>query len=217
MDIVELLPFAGDLSPAERETARQHCRTRRFKRGEIIHGGGTECLGFVLVLSGLTRTYVLSEEGREVTLFRLGEGECCVLSASCVISQITFESFMAAETDCELLILSSGALGVLADENLHVRCFMLERAVSRFSDVMWAMQNLLFRRFDQRLAAFLLEEAERTGSPCIRMTHEQLAQNTSSAREVVARMLKRFSADGLVELRRGEIRLTDAAGLRALL
>ena len=186
-------------------------------RGELIHGGGSDCLGQVMVLSGLTRTYVLSEEGREVTLFRLGEGDCCVLSASCVITQITFDTFMSAEMDCELLIVSSGAFGSLSDSNIYVRCFMYEQATARFSDVMWAMQNVLFRRFDQRLAAFLLEESGRTGSNEIRMTHEQLAQNTSSAREVVARMLKRFASDGLVDVRRGVIRILDAGGLEELL
>ena len=152
-----------------------------------------------------------------MTLYRLGAGDCCVLSASCVISQITFETLMAAEQDTELLIVASGAFGELTKQNINVRCFMYEQAISRFSDVMWAMQNVLFRRFDQRLAAFLLEEYKRTSSREIKMTHEQIAQNTSSAREVVARMLKRFASDGLVEMRRGTIRLADVDGLKKLL
>ena len=217
MEYTERLPYWQYLSDSEKQLVRQHSNIRRYGRGELIHGGGSDCLGQVMVLSGLTRTYVLSEEGREVTLFRLGEGDCCVLSASCVITQITFDTFMSAETDCELLIVSSGAFGLLTGANIYVRCFMYEQAIERFSDVMWAMQNVLFRCFDQRLAAFLLEESGRTGSNEIRMTHEQLAQNTSSAREVVARMLKRFASDGLVDVRRGVIRILDAGGLEELL
>lgn len=214
---LERLPFWAQLSDSERALVRSHTTKRSYSRGDLIHGGGSECLGMVLVFSGLARTFVLSEEGREVTLYRLGAGECCVLSASCVISQITFETLMTAEQDTELLIVASGAFGELTKQNINVRCFMYEQAISRFSDVMWAMQNVLFRRFDQRLAAFLLEEYERTSSREIKMTHEQLAQNTSSAREVVARMLKRFASDGLIEMRRGTIRLVDVEGLKKLL
>ena len=154
---LERLPYWLSLNEAERRLVRQHAAERSCARGELIHGGDNDCLGMVFVLSGLTRTFVLSEEGREVTLFRLGEGSSCVLSASCVISQITFETFMSAEQDTRLLIVGSGAFGQLAEENLNVRCYMYEQAMSRFSDVVWALQNVLFRRFDQRLAGFLLE------------------------------------------------------------
>ena len=215
--LLERLPYWDTLSDGERELLLRSALVRGYEPGELIHGGGAECLGMVFVLGGLVRSYVLSEEGREVTLYRLGAGDCCVLSASCVISQITFETLMAAEQDTELLIVASGAFGELTKQNINVRCFMYEQAISRFSDVMWAMQNVLFRRFDQRLAAFLLEEYERTSSREIKMTHEQIAQNTSSAREVVARMLKRFAADRLVEMRRGTIRLADIEGLKNLL
>ena len=213
---LERLPFWAQLNDSERELVRLHTTKRSYARGELIHGGGSECLGMVLVLSGLARTFVLSEEGREVTLFRLGEGEGCVLSAGCVISEIDFETFLSAEEKTRLLIVPSGVFARLTEGNLRVRLYMYEQAASRFSAVMWAMQNLLFRRFDRRLADFLLEEYERTGSREIRLTHERIAQNTSSAREVVARMLKRFAADGLVELRRGSIRLVDTDALREL-
>ena len=97
-----------------------------------------------------------------------------------------------------------------------MRCFLYELATQRFSDVMWAMQQILFKSLDRRLATFLLAEAERTGSSAIRMTHEQIAQHISSAREAVARMLKSFSEDGLVALRRGEIVLRGVDGLMKL-
>ena len=155
----------------------------------------------LFVLSGEIRTYLLSEEGREVTLFRLYPGELCVLSASCVISQITFDTQMTAGMDTEVLIIPANVIAALKEQNLHVRCFLYELATKRFSDVMWAMQQIMFKGLDRRLAEFLLAEAERTGSDTIRMTHEQIAQHISSAREAVARMLKSFSEDGLVELK----------------
>ena len=127
---------------------------RSYERGALIHGGGAECLGMALVLSGLARAYVLSGEGREVTLFRIAGGGGCVLSASCVISEINFDTFLGAERDTRLLIVPSGVFGRLAESNLRVKLWMYEQAASRFSDVMWSMQNLLFNRFDRRLADF---------------------------------------------------------------
>ena len=113
-------------------------------------------------------------------------------------------------------VIPANVIAVLKEQNLHVRCFLYELATKRFSDVMWAMQQIMFKGLDRRLADFLLAEAERTGSDTIRMTHEQIAQHISSAREAVARMLKSFSEDGLVELKRGAITLRDTEGLNHL-
>ena len=170
----------------------------------------------LLVLSGEIRTYLLSDEGREVTLYRLHPDDLCVLSASCVISQITFDTQICAQRETEVLIIPASIVAALGEQNLSVRCFLYELATQRFSDVMWAMQQILFKSLDRRLATFLLAEAERTGSSTIRMTHEQIAQHISSAREAVARMLKSFSEDGLVALRRGETVLRNVDGLMKL-
>ena len=211
------LPFWKDLTERERETVQRSAVTRRYEKGALIHDGGSECLGLVLVLSGELRTYLLSDEGREVTLFRLYAGDLCVLSASCVISQITFDTQMTAQRDTEVLIIPANIVAMLKEQNLAVRCCLYELATARFSDVMWAMQQLLFKGLDRRLAGFLLFEAERTGSDTIRMTHEQIAQHISSAREAVARTLKQFSEEGLVELKRGAITLRDFDSLKQLI
>jgi len=213
---VSRLPFWQLLTEQERDTVQRSAMVRRYEKGALIHDGGSECLGLLLVLSGEIRTYLLSDEGREVTLFRLYPGELCVLSASCVISQITFDTQMTAQQETEVLIIPAGLVAALTEQNLSVRCFLYELATRRFSDVMWAMQQILFKGLDRRLAEFLLSEAARTGSDTIRMTHEQLAQHISSAREAVARMLKTFSEEGLVELKRGIITLRDKDGLRQM-
>ena len=195
---------------------RRSSFVRRYEKGTVIHSSDNECLGMLFVLSGEIRTYLLSEEGREVTLFRLYPGELCVLSASCVISQITFDTQLSAGSDTAILVVPANIVDVLAAQNIHLRCFLYELATKRFSDVMWAMQQILFKGLDRRLAEFLLAEASRTGSDTIRMTHAQIAQHISSAREAVARMLKSFSEDGLVELKRGAITLRDTDGLHRL-
>lgn len=210
------LPFWGDLTEQERDIVQKSAFLRRYEKGAQVHSGGQECLGLLLVLSGEIRTYLLSDEGREITLFRLYPGDLCVLSASCVLSQISFDTQLTAQQDTQVLVIPANVVARIKDTNLAARCYLYELATQRFSDVMWAMQQLLFQQLDQRLAAFLLAEYRRTGSPTVAMTHEQLAQQISSAREAVARILKQFAEDGLVELKRGAITILNPAGLESL-
>ena len=214
--VLERLPFWKLLTDSEKELVRQNAVIRLYKKGTRVYSSERECLGMLFVMQGEMRAYLLSEEGREVTLFRIYPNDLCVLSASCVISQISFDTQMSAQKDTEALIIPPNIVLLLKEKNLSVRCFLYELATKRFSDVMWAMQQILFKRLDQRLALFLMQESQRLGTDTIHMTHEQIAQQISSAREAVARMLKQFSEDGLVELKRGAIRLLDQKGLKAL-
>ena len=227
--VLERLPFWKLLTDSEKELVRQNAVIRLYKKGTRVYSSERECLGMLFVMQGEMRTYLLSEEGREVTLFRIYPNDLCVLSASCVISQISFDTQMSAQKDTEALMIPPNIVLLLKEKNLYskkVRCLLevrsrfskllYELATKRFSDVMWAMQQILFKRLDQRLALFLMQESQRLGTDTIHMTHEQIAQQISSAREAVARMLKQFSEDGLVELKRGAIRLLDQKGLKAL-
>lgn len=215
-DTLLRLPFWDRLAGDEQALVAESAAIRRYEKGRFIHNGDADCLGMLYLLSGEIRTYILSEEGREITLFHLYGGDTCVFSAACAISQLTFETLIRAEQDCELLVLGTGAFTRLTEQNIYVRCFVFELIAERFSTVMWTMQEIMFKGFDRRLAAFLAAEHERSG-PEIRMTHEQIARRVNSAREVVARMLKRFEADGLVEARRGVIRVLEPERLRSLL
>lgn len=214
--VLERLPFWKLLTDSEKELVQQNAVIRLYKKGTRVYSSERECLGMLFVMQGEMRTYLLSEEGREVTLFRIYPNDLCVLSASCVISQISFDTQMSAQKDTEALMIPPNIVLLLKEKNLSVRCFLYELATKRFSDVMWAMQQILFKRLDQRLALFLMQESQRLGTDTIHMTHEQIAQQISSAREAVARMLKQFSEDGLVELKRGAIRLLNQKGLKAL-
>ena len=215
-NILNKLPFWTSLTEQEKEILRKSAVIRRYERGSFIHSSDRDCLGMLFIISGEIRTYILSDEGREITLFRLYPNDLCVLSASCVISQISFDTQMTARQDTEVLIIPPNITALLKEQNISARCFLYEQATERFSEVMWAMQQILFKGLDQRLAAFLVEECERTNSNTVRMTHEQIARNISSAREAVARMLKQFTQDGLVELKRGEIIIKDTDGLKRL-
>lgn len=211
------LPFWEHLSTSQKNSLARNAVTTSYARDSHIHFGENDCIGMLIIKSGVMRTYLLSETGKEVTLYRLGAGEVCILSASCVLHTITFDVYIDAAEDCEILQINSAAVSGLMDRNIHVEAYAYKLATERFSDVMWAMQQILFMSFDKRLAIFLLDETIRTKSDLIKMTHEQIAKYTGSAREVVSRMLKYFSSEGFVELSRGGIRILDKQRLKELL
>lgn len=208
--------FWNHLSGSEKELLIQNTTAVKFEKGSTIHRGDTDCIGVLMVKSGSLRTYMLSEEGREITLYRIYEGDVCILAASCILNAITFEVHIDAEEDCEILITRSCSFSHLSDQNIYVQNFTYKLATGRFSDVMWAMQQILFMSFDKRLAMFLLDEAAGSGSMHVHMTHEQIAKYLGSAREVVSRMLKYFAQEGMVELYRGGIHILDKKRLREL-
>jgi len=216
-EIVIKLPFWDRLTTQEKETITKSAGFKSFSQGAVVHDSGSECIGMIYVVTGELRAYILSEEGREITLYRLYAGDTCILSASCVISQITFETQISAEADTELLVVGAGIIEETAKHNIYVRSFLYELATERFSEVMWTMQQILFMGFDKRLAVFLYDEYARTSSLEIKMTHEQIARNMGSAREVVSRMLRRFSEEGLVEFQRGKILIKDREKLLKLI
>lgn len=209
-------PFWKHLSNQEQETLLQNISLVTYPKGTTIHNGNQDCIGVLLVKSGTLRTYMLSEEGREITLYRLYKGDICILSASCILQSITFDVQINAETDCETIQISSAVFSELSNHNVYVENFSYQLAADRFSDVMWTMQQILFMSFDKRLAVFLDEELGKTEDDTIRLTHEQVAKYMGSAREVVSRMLKYFSDEGIVQLSRGGIRVIDKKKLHQI-
>ncbi|MBE7042888.1 MAG: Crp/Fnr family transcriptional regulator [Ruminococcaceae bacterium] len=212
----EIFPFWQELSREEQELFCRNTVARTVYKGENIHGGQGECTGVIIVRKGSLRTYLLSEEGREITLYRLFPGEFCMLSASCVLKTIEFDVMVDAEEDGECYIVNGKVFSELTENNLRIQNFALETAVERFSDVMWVMQQILFMSYDRRLAIFLWDEMVKTNSTRIYLTHEQIARYTGSAREVVTRMLKYFAAEQMVSLFRGGIEILDKKKLKIL-
>lgn len=215
-EFLEKLSFWPQLTAEQKAFAESAAQVRDYNKGVFLHSGSDACLGFIYVISGGLRVYIMSEEGREITLFRLEPGDACALSASCVMSEITFDTYMTAEKDTRLLTVNSSAFAKLAEENIYVKCCMYELVTERFSSVMRAVQQLLFDRFDRRLARFLAAQYAETGKKEINMTHEEIARQVNSAREVVARMLKRFSEEGLVSLKRGTVIIENIDALREI-
>lgn len=211
----EMFPFWAELSADERESICLHSSARSFPKGAHIHDG-SECSGVFFIRSGSLRVYIMSEEGKDITLYRLYSGDMCMLSASCVLESITFDVFIDAEEDSECFVISGPAFAAVSENNPKVKIFSLETALSRFSDVMWVMQQILFMSFDKRLAIFLLDETAKTGGDVVHLSNEQIAKYMGSAREVVSRMMKYFTSEGIAERRRDGIHILDRAKLRRL-
>lgn len=204
------------LSEKEQQSLCQNTKSVSFSKGSTIHSPGEECIGILLLKTGQLRIYMLSEDGRDITLYRLFPGDVCILSASCVLESITFDVFIDAEEDTDVLQISAATFRHLAEQNIYVKSFGYELATDRFSDVMWAMQQILFMSADRRLAIFLSDEMAKTGNTEIRLTHEQIARYMGSAREVVSRMLKYFAQEGIVSLFRGGLKIINKEKLKNL-
>ncbi|MBP8640674.1 MAG: Crp/Fnr family transcriptional regulator [Oscillospiraceae bacterium] len=209
-------PFWEKLSDDEKKTLCVQTSFAEYSKGQNIHGNTGNCTGALLVKSGILRAYILSDGGKEITLYRLYPGDICMLSASCVMQSITFDVYVDAEVKSEVYIINSGAFAKQMEENVFVENFALKMATERFSEVMWAMQQILFMSFDRRLAVFLIDELAKDGGDTIKLTQEQIAKYMGSAREVVSRMLKYFSTEGLVEVSRGGVRVLDKTRLKTI-
>lgn len=212
----QTLPFWQHLNQNEKNILINNASIIEYQSGQLIHHGKNDCVGILIIVSGKLRAYMISNEGKEITLFYLQPHNVCVLSAACILDSIDFEVLVEAKTTCQIIQISSAAFLQLSKQNIYVELFSYKLATERFSDVMWAMQQLLFMSFDQRLAAYLIEASDRTNSLDIKITHEQIAQDLNSAREVVSRMLKHFAKEGYVHLSRGKIHLINKQALASL-
>lgn len=212
--VKKCLPFWEHLSKDEKERVEISMVYKAFSKGEFISGHTDSCMGMIIVDEGDVRVSIISEDGRQITLFHVVDKEVCVTTASCVIEQLTFETVISAERETKLWVIPAVTLGWLADRNIYAKAFMYELLTERFSSAVWVMEQILFKRFNQRLAGFLLSCFERSGSAEILMTQEEIAAEVNTAREVVARMLKQFAADHLVELKRGKIILKNIKALK---
>lgn len=213
----EVFPFFDTLAADEQHLLIAAARPRICEPSEIVHSGDHHCTGPLLLRRGRVRAYMLSEEGREITLYRLAAGDFCPLSAPCLIeSTPSIDVTLEAECRTELLVFDATVLATLCRRSPTVECFILRTAMRRLSEVMQAFRGVIFQSLDRRLAAFLVGETDRRGGDTVFLTQEEIARYTGSAREAISRRLKALAAEGRIEVRRGAVRLLDPAALRAL-
>ncbi|HPX48630.1 MAG: Crp/Fnr family transcriptional regulator [Treponema sp.] len=211
------LDFWDKLQADQKSALESSVSTVTYAKGAELRSRDSECLGVLLLKKGALRAFIRSEDGREVTLYRLGPGELCIFSASCVLNSLHFDVSIDADEDTEAIRIHTGLFDRLVRENVWVENISYKNAVEKFGDIMWAFEQVLFMRFDTRLAIFLLDESAKSPDALISATHDQIAKYVGSAREVVSRMLKNFESKKLVELSRGSIKVISREGLRTLL
>ena len=216
MSIANFFPVFSKLTPQQQQMLLDYTAIRTVPAGTVVHNGAVECTGFLLVRSGQLRAYTLSEEGREVTVYRLFDHDCCLFSAACIMSSLQFDVIIETEKDSDIFIIPPSVYQKLMNESLPVSQYTNDLMASRFSEVMWLMEQIMWKSFDKRLAAFLVEEAAIEGTNLLKVTHEKIANHMGTAREVVTRMLRYFQSEGLVKLSRGTIEIINEAGLNAL-
>ena len=216
MEFSECFPIWNKLTREQQERLRSVTDLQQIPRGTVVHDGSPECKGMVLVKSGQLRAYLLSDEGREVTICRFFEMDICLFSASCVMPNMMFDVFIEAEKDTEIWVIPACLYQNLMDESLPLSNYSHALITNHFSEVMWLMEQIMWKSFDKRLASFLLEESVLENSPSLKITHEKIANHMGTAREVVTRMLRYFQSENMVKLTRGTVEILNEAALERL-
>ena len=216
MEFSQCFPIWNKLTADQQQRLRSVTELQKIPRGTVVHAGSPECKGMVRVKSGQLRAYLLNEEGREVTICRFFDMDICLFSASCVMPNMMFDVFIEAEKDTEIWVIPACLYQNLMDESLPLSNYSHALITNLFSEVMWLMEQIMWKSFDKRLAGFLVEESRIEETTALKITHEKIAAHLGTAREVVTRMLRWFQSEGMVKLTRGTVELLDPKGLEKL-
>lgn len=209
MSLANYFPIYNKLTEAEQKLLSRVVIEKKAEKGTILHTGMNDCIGLLVIKSGQIRAYITSDEGREITIYRLFEHDICMLSASCVMNSIQFDITISVEKDAEFFVIPVGTFKKLMDQSLVVSNYMNQVMGTRLSEAMWLIEQVMWKSFDKRLAHFLMEESVLEDTKVLKITHEKIAAHMGSAREVVTRMLKYFQTEELVKLSRGTIEIVD--------
>ncbi len=212
--ITEVFPFLHNAEPDFIRHFFQRASKVSLPEGSLICNEGTECGSLPLLLEGRARVYKLSETGREITLYRLGVGESCILTASCILSDVPFPAFAVSETPIEAVAVPVTDVNSWMGESAAWREYLFGLISGRFADVISMVEEVAFRRVDRRIAALLLKRSIEGGNNVIAVTHQEIASDLGSSREVVSRILKDFETASHIEVSRGHVRVLDHHWLR---
>src|SRR5574344_469995 len=206
LQICKEYEFWNKLNDENKNDIVKESKIEEYKKGKLIYSPTQKCKGIIRVIKGCCRIYILTEDGREITLYKIYEGDVCTLSASCMMNEVMFDTFMVAEEDTKLVLTNVFVLKKIMEKNIYVENYMYKMTISKFSELMWSMQDLLFTSLDNRLALFLIKEEE---DKKVMLTHEKIAIQLGSSREVISRILKKFEKDNIITLARNEITILD--------
>ncbi len=217
MELSAYFPMWGKLDPAHQQVLNASAMSISFRKKQLLHDGMRDCTGLILVRSGQIRAYTLSNDGREITMYRLFDRDICLFSASCMMNSIQFDLIIEAEKDTDVFLIPAEVYKSIMEVSAPLSNFTTEIMASRFSDVMWLINQIMWKSFDKRLAEFLQNEAILEGTTELSITHETIGNHLGNPREVVTRMLKYFQNEGMVQLSRGRIRILESPRWKDLL
>lgn len=207
-------PNRPDLDPESARVFDAEARLVRVPAGTVLFRDGAACQNYVLVSEGSIRVHKTSESGREIVLYRVERGQTCVLTTNCLITARDYDAEGVAETDVEMVVLPVNAFRRLLGLSEPFRTFVFSSYASRLSDLLMLIEDVAFGRIDVRLAGWLAARAGVSGA--IRATHQEIAIELGTAREVISRQLKEFERRGWVCLGRGVIEPSNPEALRQL-
>lgn len=206
MNFKLFLPFWNRLSALDQKIIVENSREILYEKDYLILSD--ENYGFLIVKDGKFRVYIMNE-GKEITLYRLYQYDMCFLSANCIFNSINFEVMLKTEEKSIAIWIPSNIYKNIMSKYVCVSNYTNELMANRFSEVMWLLNQVLYKKMDQRVATFLLEELNYFENNKLMITHEQIANHLGSAREVISRLLNYFQKEGIVKSSRGIITIID--------
>jgi CRP/FNR family transcriptional regulator, anaerobic regulatory protein len=211
--LVRALPALSHADPGMLHEIQHAATFMRIPEGHDVFVEGDRVDAIALLISGVVRVYKIGETGREITLYRFGNGESCILTANAILSQQNFPAVATVEKTAEAVMIPAVAFRDWVRRYDLWREFVFELLSQRLSSVMAIVEEVAFRRMDTRLAAFLVERSRMTNP--IHITHQEIAAELGSSREVISRILEDLSAEGILRPNRGVIEVLDPQALQA--
>ena len=209
-----ILPILHQENPTITHEFQSKAFFARIPAGKDVFVEGDQADTIALLISGVVRVYKIGETGREITLYRFGQGQSCILTANAILSNKSFPAIATVEEDAEAIIIPAEVFRDWVKRYDMWREFVFDLLSERLSTIMAVVDEVVFQRMDRRVAAWLMKFNVHSGP--IRITHQEIAAELGSSREVISRILEDFSKTGLISLGRGSLELIDIDGLETL-
>ena len=212
----ETLPFWNLLTKSQKNKIQEKCFKEIIKRGSLFLGNSDDTRGLMLIRSGTMRAYMVSSEGRELNTYHFHPGDICLLSAPQVLPKINFECLLEATEDVQALSIRVEDFRAIVNENKELELYIYKLFTERYTNIVSLLLGVVFDKVDKRLAKYLLEEAEKGRGKTVLATHDHIACEIGSAREVVSKTLKQMAKSGLISISYNRIEILDSEALRSV-
>ncbi len=206
----------GHLDKAMKERLRTSAVPLHLKRGQVAFDEGSPCSAFTLITEGCVNVVKAAPKGREILLYRVEPGQTCVLTLNCLLENLKYPARGTAVTECHGAALPRAVFLEMIDTDPGVRQMVFQSLSARIVELMGLVEEVAFNRLDERIARLLLSRSASAKDGSVQATHQELADELGSVREIVSRILGSFADRGMVQLDRGQIRVLDIEALKAI-